>query len=172
MTVSVRSRVSSVHATLRRGAVGGAVAALALAAAPVLAQDRAAGTATCAAASQAQVAALFDRWNASLATLDPDRVTANYTTDAVLLPTVTNEPRTTPAEIRDYFVKFLKNAPQGTIDKRTIKIGCNEARDVGTYTFRFRDGSKVQARYTFDYEWVNGQWLIAHHHSSAMPERR
>jgi hypothetical protein len=28
----------------------------------------------------------------------------------------------------------------------------------------------VKARYTYVYESVNGQWLIAHHHSSAMPE--
>lgn len=138
---------------------------------PAFAQDRAAGKASCVAASQVQIAGLFERWNASLATLDPDRVVANYAPDAVLLPTVSNEPRKTPAEIRDYFVKFLKHAPKGTINKRVIQIGCNEARDVGTYTFRFRDGSSVKARYTFDYEWVNGQWLIAHHHSSAMPAR-
>jgi hypothetical protein len=30
----------------------------------------------------------------------------------------------------------------------------------------------VHARYTYVYERVNGQWLIAHHHSSAMPEVR
>ncbi|MDH0862906.1 SgcJ/EcaC family oxidoreductase [Mitsuaria sp. GD03876] len=127
---------------------------------------------SCAKTSTAQIAGLFDRWNASLATLDPDKVTANYATDAVLLPTVTNEPRTSPAEIRDYFVKFLQKKPQGTIDKRTIKIDCNIAQDVGTYTFRFSDGSQVKARYTYVYEWKDGKWLIAHHHSSAMPESK
>lgn len=126
----------------------------------------------CVSAQPAQIAGLFDRWNASLATGSPERVAANYAPDAVLLPTVTNEPRTTPAEIRDYFVKFLKNQPQGTIDKRVIKIGCNVAQDVGTYTFRFGDGQTVKARYTYVYEWKDGQWLIAHHHSSAMPEAK
>lgn len=130
-----------------------------------------AATAVCASADPARIAALFDRWNASLATGDPARVAANYAPDAVLLPTVTNEPRSTPADIRDYFVKFLKNKPQGTIDKRIIKIGCNVAQDVGTYTFRFGDGSTVKARYTYVYEHRDGQWLIAHHHSSAMPEK-
>ena len=128
-------------------------------------------TATCARTDAAGVAALFDRWNASLATGDPSRVAANYAPDAVLLPTVTNAPRSTPADIRDYFVKFLKNKPQGTIDKRIIKIGCNVAQDVGTYTFRFSDGGMVKARYTYVYEYRDGQWLIAHHHSSAMPEK-
>ena len=126
--------------------------------------------ATCTPATEPQIAALFDRWNDSLRTLDPDKVVANYATDGVLLPTVSNQPRTNPAEIRDYFVKFLKSAPQGTIDHRIIKIGCNVAQDVGTYTFKCKDGKKVHARYTYVYEWVNGQWLIAHHHSSAMPE--
>ena len=124
----------------------------------------------CKATDQQQVAALFDRWNDSLRTLDPDKVVANYAADGILLPTVSNQPRTNPAEIRDYFVKFLKNAPQGRIDSRTIKIGCNLAQYVGTYTFRFKDGTTVQTRYTYVYEWKDGNWLISHHHSSAMPE--
>jgi uncharacterized protein (TIGR02246 family) len=126
--------------------------------------------AACKATDEQQVAALFDRWNDSLRTLDPDKVVANYATDGVLLPTVSNKPRTNPAEIRDYFVKFLKSEPQGKIDSRIIKIGCNVAQDVGTYTFKFKDGKTVHARYTYVYEWQNDSWLIAHHHSSAMPE--
>jgi uncharacterized protein (TIGR02246 family) len=132
-------------------------------------QSRAMGS-NCLATSNQQIAALFDRWNNSLRTLDPNQVVANYAVDAVLLPTVSDKPRLNPTEIREYFVKFLKNAPQGSIDSRTIKIGCNVAQDVGTYTFRFKDGTTVQARYTYVYEWQNGRWLIAHHHSSAMPE--
>ncbi len=127
--------------------------------------------AACVPATDQQIAALFDRWNDSLRTGDPDKVTANYATDGVLLPTVSNKPRTDPGAIRDYFVKFLKNHPQGSIDSRVIKIGCNVAQDVGTYTFKFSDGKTVHARYTYVYEWQNGKWLIAHHHSSAMPER-
>lgn len=126
---------------------------------------------SCAATDAKKVSALFDRWNDSLKTLDPAKVTANYSGDAVLLPTVSNKPRTNAAEINDYFVKFLKNGPQGSIDTRTIKVGCNVAQDLGTYTFAFKDGNKVSGRYTFVYEFRDGQWLIAHHHSSAMPER-
>jgi hypothetical protein len=51
----------------------------------------------------------------------------------------------TRAEIRDYFVKFLKSGPQGMIDNRIIKIGCNVAQDVGTYTFKFADCKTVRA---------------------------
>jgi uncharacterized protein (TIGR02246 family) len=137
-------------------------------AAPAFAQAQTG--ATCIGAGEPEIAALFDRWNDSLKTLDPDKVVANYADDGVLLPTVSNQPRTTPAEIHDYFVKFLKSGPQGKIDSRIIKIGCNVAQDVGTYTFKFKDGKTVHARNTYVYEWKNGQWLIAHHHSSAMPE--
>ena len=40
-----------------------------------------------------EVVGLFDTWNAALATLDPDSVTALYADDAVLLPTVSNQVR-------------------------------------------------------------------------------
>lgn len=137
---------------------------------PALSQAQAQAT-HCATIDQAQLTALFDRWNRSLATLDPDQVVANYAPDAVLLPTVSNQPRTSPAEIRDYFVHFLEKKPQGRVDRRVLKIGCNVAQDLGLYTFRFKDGSEVNARYSYVYEFRNGQWLIAHHHSSAMPEK-
>ena len=132
-------------------------------------------TMSCAQTTPAQIAALFDRWNASLATHDPDKVTANYAPDAVLLATVSNRPRTDAAGIKDYFVHFLERDPKGTIDTRTIHIGCNTAYDVGTYTFLLSGNAPgttdtVKARYSFIYELRNGQWLIVHHHSSAMPE--
>lgn len=125
----------------------------------------------CASTDDIEVAKLFDRWNNSLKTLDSTKVTANYADDAVLLPTVSNKPRTNHAEIKDYFNSFLKKEPSGVIDKRIIKIGCNVAQDVGVYTFTFKGGQKVTARYTYVYEYENGNWLIAHHHSSAMPEK-
>lgn len=128
------------------------------------------GPTECAPITEAQVGGLFERWNASLLTKNPDKVLANYAPDGVLLPTVSNQPRTTPEEIRNYFVKFLESGPQGSVDRRIIKIGCNVAQDVGIYTFKFKDGKTVHARYSYIYEWTQGQWLIAHHHSSVMPE--
>ena len=137
---------------------------------PVHAKD----TMTCTKTSVQEIAALFDHWNVSLATLDPDKMAALYALDAVLLPTVSNKPRTNHEEIRDYFVHFLEKKPQGKIDFRIIKIGCNIASDTGLYTFTLHDtkgkAKKVSARYSFVYEYPNSQWLIEHHHSSAMPE--
>jgi len=40
-------------------------------------------TMTCTKTSAQEIAALFDRWNAALATLDPDKVVALYAPDAV-----------------------------------------------------------------------------------------
>jgi uncharacterized protein (TIGR02246 family) len=132
-------------------------------------------TLTCAPVTQQEIAALFDRWNASLAAHDADKVTANYAPDAVLLPTVSNRPRIDSVGIKDYFVHFLERNPQGTIDSRTIRIGCNTASDVGTYTFKMSGKipgttEVVKARYSFIYELRDGKWVIVHHHSSAMPE--
>jgi len=121
-----------------------------------------------------EIAGLFSRWNDALATHDPDQVVANYTRDAMLLPTVSNVPRTSPAEIRDYFEHFLEKSPTGRIDRRIIRIRCNTASDTGLYTFTLHESDglvhQVAARYSFLYEFRNGKWLIAHHHSSVMPE--
>lgn len=119
------------------------------------------------------VAALFDRWNNSLKSKDPKKVAANYADDAILLPTLSNKPRTNHAEIIDYFVHFLQSNPQGKIDWRVTKHGPDWATDVGLYTFRLiKNGKKsyVTARYSFVYGCVNGQWLIVQQHSSLMPQ--
>ena len=148
-----------------------AVALMAIAAAPAQAKDVKAHTETCHATSDSEIARQFDRWNSALATLDPEKVVARYAPESILLPTVSNIPRTTPELRKDYFTMFLKNKPQGVIDSRQIQIGCNTAFDAGIYTFTFGDGRKVQARYTFTYGWNGKDWLITSHHSSAMPEQ-
>ncbi|KQV82228.1 hypothetical protein ASD15_09215 [Massilia sp. Root351] len=125
----------------------------------------------CHAASEKEIAGLFDRWNASLQTGNPAKVVANYASKSVLLPTLSNKPRLTADEKADYFVHFLEGKPVGSIDSRSIEVDCNSAVDAGLYTFKFADGKQVKARYTFTYKWSKGQWLITSHHSSAMPEK-
>lgn len=154
--------------------IAAALAGLVLASVGI-AQAAESGAARCTPISPQQVAALFDRWNAALATKDPDAVVKDYTTDAVLLPTLETGPLVGRDAIRGYFVDFLKKNPTGVIDKRIIRIGCNMAFDVGTYTFTVngqQPGSRVQvpARYTYIYEPVGGQWLIVQHHSSKQPD--
>jgi uncharacterized protein (TIGR02246 family) len=119
-----------------------------------------------------KVAGLFDRWNASLQTKNPQKVAENYAQDAVLLPTLSNKPRTDHEQIIDYFTSFLQANPVGTIDERTIRYGTDWASDTGLYTFKLTENGKVRyikARYSFVYECIKGHWLIIHQHSSAMP---
>lgn len=128
-------------------------------------------TTTCTKTDTTQIAQLFDRWNMAVKSSDPKAVAAQYTHDAVLLPTLSNQLRLDEAARIDYFTFFLNKKPEGKIDSRRIQIGCNSAIDTGLYTFTFADKSTAQARYTFTYAWLNGKWLITSHHSSLMPEK-
>jgi uncharacterized protein (TIGR02246 family) len=124
--------------------------------------------------SQDEIAALFDQWNAALATGDPEKVADLYAPNAVLLPTLSNQIRTNRAEVVEYFTHFLQSKPQGKIDRGIITvIDPQTAINTGIYTFTLiQDGQlqDVQARYTFVYQQQNGKWLIVNHHSSKMPE--
>lgn len=140
------------------------------------AQAKSSKSMKCAVATQAQVEGLFGDFNKAWATKSPATVTSLFTRDAVLLATVSNKPRTTHAEIQDYFVTFLKASPVGTINSSTIKMGCNSAARLGTWTVTLTDtntGAKtdVKARYSFLYRLEDGKWKIDHLHSSAMPEK-
>jgi len=116
---------------------------------------------------------LFDVWNNALATGDASKVAALYSKDAILLPTVSDKARTTPAEIEDYFSHFLKSQPQGVIHEGVIVADTpNWAKDAGIYEFTMGvSGAKVKGRYSFVYIFEDGEWKIAHHHSSVMPEK-
>jgi uncharacterized protein (TIGR02246 family) len=130
-------------------------------------------TESCKATSEAEIASLFDRWNRSLQTGDPHKVVANYAERSILLPTVSNKPRLTPAEKEEYFHQFLDYRPSGKIDLRTVELGCNTAVDAGLYTFTFaKTGASVSGRYSYTYRWNGSEWLITSHHSSAMPEQK
>ncbi len=125
----------------------------------------------CHATSEREIAALFTRWNDSLKTGDAQKVVDNYAEKSVLLPTLSDVPRSTPAAKIDYFVHFLEKKPVGDVTWRTIYIGCNSAIDIGLYDFKFGDGSVAKARYTFTYIWDGKNWKIGTHHSSLMPEK-
>lgn len=128
----------------------------------------------CAAIDNAQVEALFERWNAALRSGEPQAVSALYSDDALLLPTLSATPRETPTGITDYFTTFLSQAPEGRIESREIRLGCNQALDAGTYSFLLHpqgsEPQRLQARYSFVYVYRDGHWKILHHHSSLMPQ--
>jgi uncharacterized protein (TIGR02246 family) len=118
-----------------------------------------------------EVRALFTLWNDALATLDAEIVANRFTMDAVLLPSISDTPRTSKALIKDHYAKFLERKPQAEIISGDITIGEDWAQDSGIYEFTMGDdGSRIRARYSFIYVPDNGHWKIAHHHSSFMPE--
>lgn len=114
---------------------------------------------------------LFSNWNDAIQTGDPDKVTAMYAEDAVLLPTVSNQVRHNHAEIRDYFVSFLAKSPSGEINEANPRQLTDDlVSNTGVYTFTFGDGAQVMARYSYLYKCIGGEWKIIEHHSSMMPE--
>jgi len=114
---------------------------------------------------------LFSDWNDAIQTGDPDKVTAMYAEDAVLLPTVSNQVRHNHAEIRDYFVSFLAKSPSGEINEANPRQLTDDlVSNTGVYTFTFGDGAQVMARYSYLYKCIGGEWKILEHHSSMMPE--
>jgi uncharacterized protein (TIGR02246 family) len=159
--VEVNSHTNGWVMTLRKSILGAAglagVAALVVGCSSAPAQTAAKADEKPAAA---QIQALFADWNAALATGDPEKVADRYAPNAVLLPTVSNQVRSTRAEIVDYFVKFLKSKPSGTIlDSHVAVLNADDAIDAGTDRFALTQDGKpttVDARYTFVYEKIDG----------------
>jgi uncharacterized protein (TIGR02246 family) len=121
--------------------------------------------------TEEEVKGLFNLWNDALATLDPKKVADRYAKKGVLLPTVSDVPRTDYDGIEDYFTNFLKLEPQGEILESNVVMGVNWAQDCGIYEFTMgATGKKVKGRYSFIYVFEDGEWKISHHHSSVMPE--
>lgn len=132
-------------------------------------------SADCAPVDDAMIEAQFDRFNAAWATKNPDTVSAMFAPDAVLLPTLSDEERTTPAGINKYFVHFLEKAPVARIDSSSVRLGCNMAARMGNWSVDLTDSktgekSTARARYTFVYRFADGGWWIEHLHSSLLPD--
>ena len=121
--------------------------------------------------SEGKVRSLFYRWNEVLASGDAKLVAKQYAKNPVLLPTISDVARTDFKSIKAYYEDFLQLKPQGTIKSGKILIGHNWALDAGVYILTMGStGAKLKARFTFIYVFEKGQWKIALHHSSPMPE--
>lgn len=81
--------------------------------------------------TKAEVRGLFDLWNNALKTGDPAIVAKRYAQEGVLLPTLSDVPRTDVEGIKDYFVHFLEKKPTGKILEGEIYVGNNWAQDAG-----------------------------------------
>lgn len=121
----------------------------------------------------AEIAKLLEAWDAALQTRDPETVAALYASDAILLPTVSNEVRKTPTAICDYFQVFLRFKPRAKAIDQNIRLFDGVSINSGVYEITLT-GDEVETmvicRYTFVYRWDDTEWKIIEHHSSAMPE--
>lgn len=128
----------------------------------------------CPTVAPGEIADLFEQWDQSLQTGRPSEVVKTYAPDAILVPTVSNRVRHTPAEIEDYFKGFLALKPDGRIVEQNIQVFCDLAVNSGLYAFAVvKEGqpSDLMARFTFVYRKMGDRWLIVDHHSSGMPEK-
>lgn len=116
-----------------------------------------------------EIESLFERWNSALQSGSAKKVTDLYDKDATFLPTMSAKSCRNPQEIEDYFIQFQANNPKGEINESNIRSLGNIAINSGIYTFTFKGNSKVQARYTFVYQWSGQDWKIIEHHSSLLP---
>ena len=117
----------------------------------------------------------FTRWNETLLTLEADRVADLYTEDATFLPTVSGEFKKGHAGAEGYFKHFLEKNPTGEVIEEAVQVlGDNCYLHSGHYNFEVGPAEKretVEARFSFVWMKDNqGEWKIAHHHSSQRPK--
>ena len=115
-------------------------------------------------------------WGAQLAASSPQNpapIVDTYEIRGVLLPTCAKGPLVGRAEIKGYFIDFLKQRPVVAFDWQDAKIGgnCHVAFASGLYTFTLEDKTTLPARYTYIFRRSKSgrPWLIAQHHSSLQP---
>jgi uncharacterized protein (TIGR02246 family) len=128
----------------------------------------------------ADVTAAMNAWKDSLAAAcsggGAAKILPLYAEDGVLWGTISSTIRDDRAELEDYFVTACTRLPKLTVEFKEALIriyGGDTAINSGSYTFSYeKDGQPTQlpARYSFTLVKRDGKWLIADHHSSAMPE--
>jgi uncharacterized protein (TIGR02246 family) len=116
----------------------------------------------------------FAKWNAALLTKDAKKVADLYTSDATFLPTVSPEFKKGREGAEDYFHHFLEKDPEGEVVEEVVQpISIDCYLQSGLYNFAVGPKEKreiVAARFTFLWQrGTDGQWRIAHHHSSKVP---
>jgi len=114
--------------------------------------------------------AAVERWSAAYNLNDPEAISKTYTPDALLLGTISP----IMSEGRDAIVRYFTSS-KGSGNKnvlgerRTIIVGEDAVVVAGFYEFTImRDGQAVNlpARFTMLVTRRDGEWRIAHHHSS------
>jgi uncharacterized protein (TIGR02246 family) len=120
------------------------------------------------------VSAATAKWMEAFGENNTDKVVGLYAKDGVLWGTSSPTVRSDPAAIRSYFEGAFKNLPgiKVSFGEQLVRVYGNVAVNTGYYTFTFpKDGNitNFPARYSLTYVKDGDSWLIADHHSSAVP---
>lgn len=116
--------------------------------------------------------AALHTWAATIATRDVDKVIQLYASDAILVPTLSNDVRDCEDSRRGYFESFLANdglVCDIQVFKKRVSQKLGTVVVGGLYTFLYKENGAQQvvpARFLFTFEKIAGEWLITGHHSS------
>jgi uncharacterized protein (TIGR02246 family) len=116
-----------------------------------------------------EASAIVDQWSATYSANDRDALVKLYAPDALLLGTTDQVATRGTADIREYFVALEKGGRKNTIkEKDVIVLGPEAVVVAGFYDFarKEQDYEPRPSRFTMVIVKRDGQWLIAHHHSS------
>ena len=125
-----------------------------------------------------QARANFKRWNDALQTKNPQTVADMYVSEELsFLPTVSPQhikAGGAASKTEDYFIEFVKKNPFGTIIDDSVQVfnDGDAYLHSGLYTFELGPvdaRTPVEARFSYVWKKVAGDWKISHHHSSVMP---
>jgi uncharacterized protein (TIGR02246 family) len=114
--------------------------------------------------------AAVERWSAAYSANDPEAIAKTYTSDAMLLGTVSPIMSEGTEAIVKYFTPSKGSGNKNKLgERRTIVLSDSAAVVAGFYEFtRIQDGKPVPSpsRFTMLVVKRDGEWRIAHHHSS------
>lgn len=120
--------------------------------------------------------AAIDAWASTYNANDLEGLIALYTPDATLLGTFSPAISDGADGIRKIFGALKGSGNKNVIgERRTVVLGDNAVLVTGFYEFtRLADGRPIPApsRFTMLLTKRDGQWRLAHHHSSPRPQAR
>jgi uncharacterized protein (TIGR02246 family) len=112
---------------------------------------------------------LLQKWTNTVKDGDANQVVNLYHNDGILLGTFSNKERVGHGLILEYFENLLKAPVEVEIVSEHPIVFESAAVNSGLYNF-ITKGKTINARFSFVYQKDNGDWKIASHHSSVMPE--
>ncbi|MBL8674600.1 MAG: SgcJ/EcaC family oxidoreductase [Rhodospirillales bacterium] len=119
--------------------------------------------------------AVIDRWAAAYSANDREALVALYTPDAILLGTTSPVVSKGTEDIRKYFEALPGSGRKNAIGERDLVVlGPDVVLGTGFYTFARREQNDEPrpSRFTMVVVKRDGQWRIAHHHSSPRAAKR